>query len=193
MFRLNYQLIISLGIVLIISVITMAIRLWKKRKRRKEEQEQAEHLRREEALNRALVNPDGAKKKEAFEKQRRPFQVEYSQGGNRHSSNSGRKTFQLTEITELSKRTYMFRCDERVQIGNQFGIVTILPNDIQQEQVYCQILLYKKKNYIRSTGQIEVVLKRNGKQAIVTGNGLELRSKDTFMVGTTTYQIIFVH
>lgn len=193
MFKLNRQLIICLGIVLVISMIIVIVKLWKRRKRRKEEQEQAEHLQREDALNRALVNPDGAKRKEAFEKQRRPFHVEYSQGSNRHSSDSDRKTFQLTEITELSKRTYMFRCDERVQIGNQFGIVTILPSDTQQEQVYCQILLYKKKNYIRSTGQVEVLLKRNGKQAIVTGNGLELRSKDTFMVGTTTYQIIFVH
>ena len=80
MFKLNRQWIIYLGIVLIISMIIMIIRLWKKHNSRKEKQEQAEHLRREEALNRALVNPDRVKRPGTFEKQRRPFQVEYSQG-----------------------------------------------------------------------------------------------------------------
>lgn len=191
MFKLNHPLSICLAIALIFIVMIIAIRLWKIRKARTEEREQAEHLRREEALNRALANPDSETKKKALEKQRRPFQVEYSQGNDRHSSGSGGMTFQLTEITELSKRSYIFRCDERVQIGNQFGTVAILPNDIPHEQVYCQILLYRNRNYIRSTGHAEVLLKRNGKQAIVTRKGLELRSKDVFIVGPTSYQIVF--
>ncbi len=177
---------IALGLVLVIWLIL-------RRKKTKEEAQHAVRRMREEALDRVLANPLEEKKAKPFEKKRRPFQVEYSKDPSHGPAEPvGKDMYQLTEITELSQRKYMFRYQEPVQIGNQFGNVVILPRNINPGQVYCQIFFYKNGNYLRSTGAVEVVLQRKGKTVIVNQNGLKLRSGDCFMAGRTSYQIEFI-
>ena len=181
---------IAMGVFAII--VVLLVRMWKKRVREQEEQKHAVRRMREEALDRALANPMGEDSAEYFEKKRRPFKVEYSKDENHAGGEYGdERMFQLTEITELSRRKYIFRCSERVQIGTQFGNVTILPNDADEGLADCQIFFYQQENYLRSTGKIEVVLTRRGKQVIVNQNGLKLRSGDQFVVGKTTYLVEF--
>ena len=174
--------------------LSLTIRILIKRKKAKEEKQQAVRRMREEALDRVLANPLEEKKAVSFEKKRRPFQVEYSKDQNNLSNipQMDKDMYQLTEITELSQRKYMFRRQEPVQIGNQFGNVVILPRDVDPGQVFCQIFYYKKEKYLRSTGILEIALKRKGKVVIVNQSGLKLRSGDCFMAGKTAYHISFL-
>lgn len=191
--HISKQTMVILLVAVLASGAALAIFLIMRHKKAKEEAQHAVRRMREEALDRVLANPLEEKKAEPFEKKRRPFQVEYSKDPNhRPKEQVGRDMYQLTEITELSQRRYMFRYQEPVQIGNQFGNIVILPQNVQPGQVYCQIFYYKNGNYLRSTGIIEVVLRRRGKAVIVNQNGLKLKSGDCFIVGKTSYQIEFI-
>ncbi|MCI9102655.1 MAG: hypothetical protein HFG47_05000 [Lachnospiraceae bacterium] len=192
--NISKQTIIMIIIFVIAFTLSLTIRILIKRKKAKEEKQQAVRRMREEALDRVLANPLEEKKAVSFEKKRRPFQVEYSKDQNNLSNipQMDKDMYQLTEITELSQRKYMFRRQEPVQIGNQFGNVVILPRDVDPGQVFCQIFYYKKENYLRSTGILEIALKRKGKVVIVNQSGLKLRSGDCFMVGKTAYHISFL-
>lgn len=190
------QTIVMVLVFLIASALSLTIRLLIKQKKVKEEKQHAVRRMREEALDRVLANPLQERQSMPFEKQRRPFQVQYAKDQNNHmpvqGNGAGQDMFQLTEITELSQRKYMFSCQEPVQIGNQFGNVAILPRNADASQVFCQIFYYKKGNYLRNAGKVEVTLQRKGKAVLVNQNGLKLRTGDCFMVGRTAYQIEFL-
>lgn len=191
--HISKQMVILVLVLVIAAGLFLMIGMMLRRKRAKEEAQHAVRRMREEALDRVLANPLEEKKAEPFEKKRRPFQVEYSKDPNsRPAERPGKDMYQLTEITELSQRKYMFRYQEPVQIGNQFGNVVILPRNVNPSQVYCQIFYYKRENYLRSTGMVEVVLQRKGKVVIVNQNGLKLKSGDCFTAGRTSYQIEFI-
>lgn len=180
------------GIFLLAVLLSVCIHLMRRRKVAREQEQHAVQRMREEALNRALANPMGKTGAESFEKQRRPFQVEYSKGEESQKEKGQSRMFQITEVTELSQKKYMFRCEEQVSIGNQFGTIMILPETAEAGQAYCQVFFYEGANYVRSTGQTEVLLKRRGKQAIVNQAGIRLQSRDTFTVGNTAFQITFL-
>ncbi|MDO5415640.1 MAG: hypothetical protein Q4F29_00450 [Lachnospiraceae bacterium] len=173
--------------------VFLAVYLMIRQKRIKEEKQQAVQRMREDALDRVLANPREEKQAEPFEKQRRPFQVEYAKTQNGVPVEKIEKgMYRLTEITELSRRKYMFRSREVVQIGNQFGNITILPQNAGPEQAYCQLFSYRNANYLRSTGKMEVMLRRGGRTTMVSKNGLKLLSGDCFTVGKTSYMIEFI-
>lgn len=185
--------VIIVFVALLIGVAVSFLVYYKRYQKEDREKEQyAMRRMREEALDRALANPMQKDEAKPFEKQRRPFQVEYSKGDDGHKTKGQDRMFQITEITELSQRKYMFRCREQVSIGNQFGTVMILPGASDQEQIYCQVFFYEGANYVRSTGRQQIVLKRKGQQAIVNQNGIKLQSKDTFTVGLTAFQVDFL-
>ncbi|MCC8026237.1 MAG: hypothetical protein LIP16_13200 [Clostridium sp.] len=187
------EILSTAAVVLAVFIVSLAVSWYRRRKKIKEKEQHALRRMREEALDRALANPMGEEQAEPFEKMRRPFRVEYSQGDHgQEGGGSQGGMYQLTEITELSQRTYMFRCQEQTFIGEQFGTVTILPGTADPSQVQCEIFYYKKENYIKSTGKLEVLLKRKGKQAIVGLNGLKLHSGDRFYVGKASFQIDFL-
>lgn len=194
--RIPYETMENMGkiiliIIVLAAIIGGAVFAFKRRKKKKEEKQNAIRRMREEALDRALANPMEEKNAESFEKQRRPFRVEYEK------EDSGRtvgksQMYQLKEITELSQKNYMFRRQELAYIGNQFGLVTVLPKTAEPSQIYCQIFFYQGENYVKSTGGEPVSLKRGKKEVAVTQNGIKLRSKDQFTVGSTRYQIEFI-
>lgn len=191
--ELMKYVLMAVGAVIFLLMITTAAKFIKRRKKAKEQEHQAQRRMREEALDRALANPMGKTgSAEAFEKQRRPFKVEYSQGEDAGQDKGSGKMFEITEVNELSKRKYMFRCREVVAIGNQYGSTVILPGNAEEDQVYCQIFFYEGANYVRTTGKVEVSLKRKGKRAVVNRNGIRLQTNDTIYVGKTAFQITFL-
>ena len=174
------------------AALVIFIYFWRQRKKRQENEHHAMRRMREEALDRVLANPMQKDNGSVAEMQRRPFQVEYSQGEEGGKKKRSDKMFQLTEITELSQRKYMFRCRELISIGNQFGSVTILTDASEAKQVYCQIFFYEGANYVRSIGKKDIFLKRKGKKVMVNDLGIKLLSKDSFTVDKTTFQIEFL-
>lgn len=190
---ISKEMLVTGAVVLAALAVTLVLQGLRRRKQAREKEQHALRRMREEALDRALANPMGEEQGEAFEKLRRPFHVEYSPGDQSAAGGTAEKgMYQLTEITELSQRTYMFRRQEQTFIGEQFGAVTILPGTADAAQVWCEIFYYQKENYIKSTGRQEILLKRKGKQAIVNQSGLKLRSGDRFYTGKTSFQIEFL-
>lgn len=197
-FGISNQMLLAAGVFLLAAIAGFVIQVLKRYRKDREKRQYVVRRMREEALDRALANPLSEAKSEPFEKQRRPFQVQYTNGenntvlGETQGSEIQEGMFQLTEMTELSQRKYLFRCQETVNIGNQFGMVAILPGTADDKQSYCQIFCYGQKNYLRSTGNKEVLLKRKGKVVIVNQSGLKLCSGDFFTVEKTSYQIHFI-
>ena len=186
-------LLAAVGLIAAAAIAVLLLAGRKKNKRTKEQEHQAQRRMREEALDRALANPMGKMgAAEQFEKQRRPFKVEYSPGERQTAEKSDGRMFEISEITELSKRKYMFRCSELVSIGNQFGTILILPGTAEPDQIYCQLFYFQGANYVRSTGKKAVSLRRKGKSAVVNQNGIKLQSEDVVCVGTTMFQIVFL-
>lgn len=181
-----------IGMIAIVMVIWLGIYFWQKKRKQREKERHALRRMREEALDRALANPAQECSPEIPEIQRRPFQVEYSRGDSGQKQKNADRMFQLTEITELSQRKYMFRCNELISIGNQFGNTTILTDTTESKQIYCQIFFYKGANYVRSIGRKEIFLKRKDKKVMVNDLGIKLLSKDSFRVNQTTFQIDFL-
>lgn len=176
-------------ILLGILVLFIWIYFWNRKKKRKKDEHHALRRMREDALDRALANPMQNNDK-SIEMQRRPFQVEYSKGD--VGQNNSEKMLQLTEITELSKRKYMFRCRELISIGNQFGSTAILSDAKEENRIDCQIFYYEGANYVRSMGRKDIILKRREKKVMVNELGIKLLSKDSFVVDQTTFRIDFL-
>ncbi len=189
---ISKQTLIYIGIFIAAAISSFGINMWRQKRRKKEKEQYAAQRKREEVLNKALANPHTASEQETFEKHRRPFKVEYSMGDEENAGKGSGRMYQLTEITELSQRNYMFHCEELVSIGDQFGTVMILPRNAEEKQICCHIFFYQNENYLRSTGKIEVILKRGRKQAIVNRSGLKLRSGDQFTIGKTMFSIEFL-
>lgn len=187
--RFDWLRYIIIGCILL-TLFILQTKLYKRNKLRKAKQKQVVRQAREEALEHALLNPLYSAKDEPLNKTRRPFQVEYSKGEKgQPGTNQSEGMFELTEITELSKRKYMFRCQEQVLIGEQFGTIMILPETARPEQVYCQIFFYQSSNYVKAAENHTVYLKRKGKQVIVTYYGIKLKSEDFIILGQKSYQI----
>lgn len=156
-------------------------------KKRKEERQKAVKRLKEDALNRMLQNPL-AEGNGTFSNNKRPVEVEYTKDLKDKEVSSG-GMFELKEMTELSKRTYIYRNGEVVSIGFQYGGVSVLPENAEKSSICCQIFFYKGDNYLRSIAKSEVFLKRKGKQTVVNQNGIRLKSADVFTVGKSVYQI----
>ena len=157
------------------------------RKRKREEQQQAAKRLQEDALDKALANPL-AENDKTFSNNKRPVKVEYVKELKEKKQFSG-GMFELTETTELSQRTYIYRNGEVVSIGYQYGSVSVLPENVETTSMYCQIFFYQGDNYIRSLDRCPVVLRRKKNQTIVNRNGIKLINKDVFIVGKSSYQI----
>lgn len=179
------------GIILGVLSLFIWIYFWNRKKKRKRDKNHALRRMREDALDRALANPMQNNNK-SIEMQRRPFQVEYSKGDAGQNKNNSEKMFQLTEITELSERKYMFLCRELISIGNQFGSTAILSDVREAKQIDCQIYFYEGANYVRSMGRKDIILKRREKKVVINDLGIKLLSKDSFVVDQTTFRIDFL-
>ena len=181
----------AVAVVLGILLITLFMN-WKK-KRRKEKEEQQEIVRRmqEDALNKSLENPF-SKDEGIFEKNKRPIQVKYVKNAS-PEENVSAGMYQLTEINDLSQKTYMYRVEEEVMIGKQYGKMMVSSGITGNAEIIGWIFYYQKKSYIKSEGTQKIVLKRKGKEAIVNRNGIKLKTGDVFMIDKTAYQIRFMN
>lgn len=184
------MVLIAAGIALLVLLTLCLSMVCKKHNKARENQRQAARRVREEALDRALSNSIGAVPAAGRGKIRRPFRVDYSQGEkNAKKQNEDVRMYQLTEITELSERRYMFRRSEQLYIGRQFGSICILPGPGASEQAYCRLFDYQNEIFVRSMGNERILLTRRGKQAVVDNNGLKLHTGDMLSIGDTIYKI----
>lgn len=173
-----------------ILLITLIMNWKKKRKKEREERQEIARRMQEDALNRSLENPFS--KEEIFEKNKRPIHVKYVKNASTGESVST-GMYQLTEINDLSQKTYMYRVEEAVTIGKQYGKMLVASGTTGNEEIFGRIFYYQKANYIRSEGTQKITIKRKGKEAIVNRSGIKLKDGDIFVIEKTAYQIRFMN
>lgn len=200
--------------ILLIRLIRLAIRRRNEKKAFLKEQEQANRLLRDEALNNEILNPE--RRPGDVTEQKHAYKVEYSEkshvsgDGAPRGSLSGRgaagysfgpgKTdrdsadgawLKITEYSSLSKRSYMFKNNETVRVGSQYGNTTILGDDSADTILYFEIIPFNNQFYIRSSMAERVMISRRDSQRELGNKEIVLCDGDRVSVGGKVYEISF--
>lgn len=208
------EILVVLVMVILIRMIKMTIRRRKEKKAILKEQEQAALLERNEALNREILNPE--RRPGDVEEQKHAYKVEYadrssgsrsgfSRGSHSGAGSTGRifasgkrdKTsaegawLKITEQTSLSKRSYMFRNNETVRVGDQYGNTSILSGNPGEGVLYFEIIPVNNHYYIRSDCAERVMISRMGSTREVGDKEIALCDGDRVSVCGKIYEISF--
>ncbi len=179
------------GVILVLVVLVLLlIRLQTRRKRIKEEKFQAMKKMRESSLKEALSNHLEEKIENASVVPYRPYKVEYTTGENQNSKEK-KPLLQIIEKNRLAEKKYIFRSNDIIVLGVQFGTVAIL-NHFENAEVWCELFFQNGVYCIRSCEKGSVSIWRNKKAAIVDKTGLQLKSGDIIQLQETTFQVFYV-
>ncbi|MBE5881926.1 MAG: FHA domain-containing protein [Lachnospiraceae bacterium] len=190
---------IILGIVAAIALVVVMRILSKKRARRREMEIQASDKLREEALDRIILNSQGASRQSEVYSAK-PFEVNYDSKmvEKQPSVLSGVKLgsslmVQIVENSELSARKYMFDPKQGIRIGSRQGMNNIVISSQEVDEVQCEILEHKGQILIRNVGRSgRVILERGKNRAYVEQNLLEMKSGDAIFIANMVYRVNFV-
>lgn len=205
--------------ILLVLITLAAVRiiklLMRRRSRRRaflREQAQANQLLRNEALNKEILNPDRRpgdviEQKHAYKVEfaEKPGGVGTSRGdlsgnggaggiffpGKKDARSAAGALLKITEYSSLSKRSYMFKNNETVRVGNQYGNTTILAADSGDSILYFEIVPFQESFYIRSGSAEKVVIARKGSRRVLGDREVLLCEGDRISVGGKVYEISF--
>lgn len=207
------EILLVLVSVLVVRGIRLILHRRKRKKEIQKEKEQAEKLMRDEALNAEILNPD--RRPGDVSEQKHPYRVEYSEHNSsgqdmrrksphRRNLSGGGPVFgrdqkvykdgprlRVTECSSLSKRSYMFKRDEIMRVGNQYGKTGILAGDSDDSIPFFEI--YSRNNcfYLNSSGETEIVISRGGNRKRITKSEIVLYDDDRIAVQDKIYEIRF--
>ena len=91
----------------------------------------------------------------------------------------------------MAEKKYIFRSNETIILGVQFGTATIL-NNLENAQAWCELFFQNGVYCVRSYGKGEIYVQRGHKTAIVDKMGIKLKSKDIIQLHETTFQIFYI-
>lgn len=207
------EILLVLVSVLVVRGVKLLLRRRRESKEIRKEREQAEKLMRDEALNNEILNPD--RRPGDVSEQKHPYKVEYSdnhlrekdmrrkafQGGHaaggarvsgRNSGGPGSGTcLKVTESSSLSRSSYMFRNDERMRVGSQYGKTGILAGDSGDSLLYFEIIFQNDHYYLISNGAARVTVTRGGSRKELGREKLVLCDNDRVIVDDKVYEIHF--
>lgn len=187
----NMEILKIGGIILgLIMLIILIVRLQARRKKIKEEKFQAIKKMRESSLKEALSNTLEGNVEVSSVTPYRPYKVEYSTGENQDSKEK-RPLLQIIERNKLAEKKYIFRSNENIILGVQFGTATIL-NNLENAEAWCELFFQNGVYCVRSYGKGEIYVQRGHKTAIVDKMGIKLKSKDMIQLQETTFQIFYI-
>lgn len=197
--------------VILIRIVRILLRRRKEKKAFLKEREQANRLQRDEALNNEILNPE--RRPGDVTEQKHAYKVEYSEksymggGGVPGRNNSGgvisgpsfaadKKSaegawLKITEYTSLSKRSYMFRNNETVRVGSQYGNTSILSGHSEDSILYFEIIPSNNNFYIRSSCAESVMISRGESVREIGSRGVVLCDGDRITVCGKVYEISF--
>lgn len=186
---MNINTIIAV-VVLCAAVLIVALAgAAKRRKRHREDSYQALKKRREDSLKEALSNPAEVFNQMTMESYR-PYRVEYS---SEEKGNLEERVpmLQINEKDKLSEKKYIFRSNEVIMLGLQFGMVSVL-GTYESGNTLCQVFFSQGVYNVRSFGIEEICLKRNNRTAIVDQQGIQLKSNDVIIIRQTEFHIYYL-
>ncbi len=179
------------GITLVLVLFIIGIvRVQSRRKKRREEKFQAIKKMRDSSLKEALSNHLEEHADISSATPYRPYKVEYSTG-EKQNSKEKRPLLQVIERNKLAEKKYIFRSNDSIILGVQFGAVTIL-HSFENAEACCEIFFRDGSYCICSTGKKAVYVQRGHKTAIVDPMGVKLKTKDVVQIHDTTFQIFYV-
>lgn len=179
----------SIAFVLTMLVIWL-VRFEAKRKRVKEEKFQAARKMQESSLKEALSNSMERKEEIVPSSPYRPYKVEYTTG-ERQNTKEKRPLLQLIEKNKLAEKKYIFRSNETVFLGVQFGTVGIL-NHLENTEPWCELFFQNGDYCVRSCENGAVYLRRRQETAIVDRMGIKLKSGDIILLQETAFHVSYI-
>lgn len=180
---------ILLGIGIIFGML-LFVWLRGRRKKIREEKFQANKKVREDVLKQALANRLEPTADIETSIPCRPYKVNYATGENQENKEK-LPLLQITEKSKLSEKKYIFRANETVILGEQFGTAGIL-NHPENGNAWCEIFFQKDSYCVRALGSYCVSVRRNKKTAIVDGCGIQLKSKDSIKIQESIFQVFYL-
>lgn len=174
--------------ILIVVIIIVMIGIQSNRKRKKEEKFQAIRKMREDNLKEALSNT--MEQKTQMSVPHRPYEMEYSTGENQKAKEK-QPLLQIIEKNKMVEKKYIFRANEIVSLGTQFGTIGVL-NTLEDGEVWCEIFFKKGAYCIRALEKSNIYLQRNKKTAIIDKVGIKLKSGDIIVLQEIRLQIFYI-
>ena len=159
-------------------------RLLRYRKARKKETELAMQQHRNEALTRALQNPMA--KTPSKPPASNPLEIRWDEkpkAERRAGTKGASRMIELTELTDCSRRKYLFRADQTVRIGSGDQNELVLFRDGVEPQ-HCVIRLAGSKPCVYAVPGARSQLHRGKKLAAIDENGVYLNNADLLELGS---------
>ena len=183
------SIIIGVAFVLIILLISI-IRMRTKQNIKKEAQFQAIIKLRETSLKEALANRMEEDTDISTMIPYRPYKVAYSTGEEQESKEK-EPLLQIIEKNKLAQKNYIFRANDTIILGLQFGTIAILHNT-ENAEMWCEFFFQNGSYCIRSLGKGKAYVQRKRKIAIIDRVGIKLKSGDIIKLHNTTFRIFYV-
>lgn len=173
-------------------VLGMLLFVWLRSRRKKirEEKFHANKKVREDVLKQALANQLEPAADVEASIPHRPYKVNYATGENQENKEK-LPLLQITEKSKISEKKYIFRANETIILGEQFGTAGILDRP-ENGNAWCEIFFQKDSYCIRSLGRYSVSVKRNKNTAIIDKCGIQLKSKDSIKIKESVFQVFYL-
>lgn len=178
-------IVISAAIFLVLLCVIALCVFMKRRKSRKEFEAMSQYKRRDDALAEALRNPQA---RDRGIGPKGPMEITWDDKAVSEKGRKGRSLMaEIVELSEYSRRRYVYRLDQPVRIGSGKGNQLELLRDGVAES-HCEIFLNGDKPCARSLSSTKTLLKRGTASAIISPEGVYLNSGDRIQMGSAEIQ-----
>ena len=173
-------------ILLILILLFVLVRQWKKNSDARERREIRNAKMRNVRLEGKLKNPDSVMD---WSKTPNPFEVQYVQNAEKNVRSDPNFQIELEVHTETSVKRYLFDLDEAITIGKSER--NSLPlNDRTVAERNCSIFRRKQFVYVKNECyEKPICIQRGKKKQLIQNQIVKLQSRDILSIGKTTLHI----
>ncbi len=186
-----WKIIVAL-VVSVILLIILVVKLKKRQARIRAIRTKAEDKRREERLNKLILNPN-ARVEDLQAQSEKPYDVRYGVAEDiKAVSKQKHWMLQIEEHSEISVRSYMLDPSNPISIGSGKENTVVLPGARHEARV-CVIEMHGGKIYLgRTSASEEVSVSRGKKRTGIGGQKLEIHSGDVIEIGSDYLKLTMV-
>lgn len=179
----NYLIIIPVVLI----VLSLLVVYLKKRKMKRDNAYQAMRKRQDASLKEAIANPFRTNK-DTDETVYRPYKVKYK-AGNEKNKKSNLPLLQVNEKSRISEKEYMLKAEDRLLIGNQYGICKIV-NETDIKSAFCEITYIDNSYGIRLVDfEKTVILSRNRRKMKLNRDIIRLKTGDIIRADGSVFTV----
>gem|GEM_PF-3604784 len=177
---LLYGLIAGAAALLVVVLSALS----RRRKKRKEFQEMSQIQRRNEALNNALRHPN---RKEEQSGPETPMEISWDDKAVKKKTAVQSLMIELVELSDYSRRKYIFRAGQSITIGCTENNQVVLPREGVADR-HCEICMVKGRPCVKSASGVTTILKRGKTEVLVSVKGVYINNGDLLHLGSAEVQ-----